>query len=402
MPDVDFVVDEDDEYASEGFSKSPQASNSNRPKNSSSSSSSSSSKHSSTSTALTRKNDDASNTNISLSLPGVRLPFAALHPAEGKAAAEAAATSASARTRETLIIQRSSRGIDALKPVVYRSAADKDFSSFYKEEIKVYHKDYLNEMSYCMEQKEKSAERRRQEEAKAAADLKAELVAFKGKKSESSSDSSEGLGAFFERQDAVERRRVQAREEAVELHAYSMLPKEDKKMCRKCGAIQSFAEYKGRVKRCPKDTCGGAPYLPRLLWSEVQDSFLGRWKSGLAKATENLKKLDAETRPPFRVTHRKVFNKESGEMEEQPIPKVAWEAVGDEFIVRQEEVVARLNARIAAAALQKSAPIVFVKEKGPKSKFKLSKPLPDFFARQAAMSEKRNATFEERLAMMQG
>jgi len=400
MPDVDFVVDEDDEYASEGFSKSPQASNSNRPKNSSfSSSSSSSSKHS---TALTRKNDDVSNTNTSLSLPGVRLPFAALHPAEGKAAAEAAATSASARTRETLIIQRSSRGIDALKPVVYRSAADKDFSSFYKEEVKVYHKDYLNEMSYCMEQKEKSAERRRQEEAKAAADLKAELAAFKGKKSESSSDSSEGLGAFFERQDAVERRRVQAREEAVELHAYSMLPKEDKKMCRKCGAIQSFAEYKGRVKRCPKDTCGGAPYLPRLLWSEVQDSFLGRWKSGLAKATENLKKLDAETRPPFRVTHRKVFNKETGEMEEQPIPKVAWEAVGDEFIVRQEEVVARLNARIAAAALQKSAPIVFVKEKGPKSKFKLSKPLPDFFARQAAMSEKRNATFEERLAMMQG
>jgi hypothetical protein len=393
MPDVDFVVDEDDEYASEGFSKSPQASN--RPK--SSSSSSSSSKPSST--ALTKKNDDVSN----LSLPGVRLPFAALHPAEGKAAAAAAASSASARTRDTLIIQRSSRGINALKPVVYRSAEDKDFSSFYKEEVKVYHKEYLNEMSYCMEQKEKSAERRRIEEAKAAADLKAELAAFKGKKSDtSSSDSSEGLGAFFERQDAVERRRVQAREEAVELHEYSLLPKEDKKMCRKCGAMQSFAEYKGRIKRCPKDTCGGAPYLPRLLWSEVQDSFLGRWKSGLVKASENLKKLDDETRPPFRVTHRKVFNKETGEMEDQPIPKVAWEAVGDEFIVRQEEVVARLNARIAAAAAQKAAPVVFVKEKGPKSKFKLSKPLPDFFARQAAMSEKRNATFEERLAMMNG
>jgi hypothetical protein len=393
MPDVDFVVDEDDEYASEGFSKSPQASN--RPK--SSSSSSSSSKPSST--ALTKKNDDVSN----LSLPGVRLPFAALHPAEGKAAAAAAASSASARTRDTLIIQRSSRGINALKPVVYRSAEDKDFSSFYKEEVKVYHKEYLNEMSYCMEQKEKSAERRRIEEAKAAADLKAELAAFKGKKSDtSSSDSSEGLGAFFERQDAVERRRVQAREEAVELHEYSLLPKEDKKMCRKCGAMQSFAEYKGRIKRCPKDTCGGAPYLPRLLWSEVQDSFLGRWKSGLVKASENLKKLDDETRPPFRVTHRKVFNKETGEMEDQPIPKVAWEAVGDEFIVRQEEVVARLNARIVAAAAQKAAPVVFVKEKGPKSKFKLSKPLPDFFARQAAMSEKRNATFEERLAMMNG
>lgn len=393
MPDVDFVVDEDDEYASEGFAKSPQASN--RPK--SSSSSSSSSKPSST--ALTKKKDDVSN----LSLPGVRLPFAALHPAEGKAAAAAAASSASARTRDTLIIQRSSRGINALKPVVYRSAEDKDFSSFYKEEVKVYHKEYLNEMSYCMEQKEKSAERRRKEEAKAAADLKAELAAFKGKKSDtSSSDSSEGLGAFFERQDAVERRRVQAREEAVELHEYSLLPKEDKKMCRKCGAMQSFAEYKGRIKRCPKDTCGGAPYLPRLLWSEVQDSFLGRWKSGLVKASENLKKLDDETRPPFRVTHRKVFNKETGEMEDQPIPKVAWEAVGDEFIVRQEEVVARLNARIAAAAAQKAAPVVFVKEKGPKSKFKLSKPLPDFFARQAAMSEKRNATFEERLAMMNG
>ena len=43
-------------------------------------------------------------------------------------------------------------------------------------------------------------------------------------------------------------------------------------------------------------------------------------------------------------------------------------------------------------------------DKGPvkKSKFRPSKPFPNFYARQEAMSERRNMSFEERLAAMQG
>ena len=218
---------------------------------------------------------------------------------------------------------------------------------------------------------------------------------------EGNADSGANLAAFFERQDNVEKRRIQGREEAQELHNYTTY-NPDKKVCPRCGGVQSFAEVKGKVKRCPRDTCGGALYRPKMLWSEVQGSFLGRWTSFIKDSKANLKKLEAEVRPPFRVTHRKVFNRETGEMEDEEIPKLKWDEVGDEFLKRQEEVVERLNARLAAAAAAKSAPIVFVKEKGRVSKFKPSKPFPDFDARQAAMLERRNLSFEERLAVLQG
>ena len=74
-----------------------------------------------------------------------------------------------------------------------------------------------------------------------------------------------------------------------------------------------------------------------------------------------------------RVTHKKTFDKETGEMVMEELPKLDWDAVGDDFLVRQQAVLDKAKARQAAALKSKAEPIVFVKEKGPKSKWKPSK-----------------------------
>ena len=147
----------------------------------------------------------------------------------------------------------------------------------------------------------------------------------------------------------------------------------DKKVCGKCGGVQSYAEVKGKVKRCPKESCGGAPYRPKLMWGEVQGAFLGRWSNFIKETAANLAKSAEELKPPFRVTHKKTFDKETGEMVMEELPKLDWDAVGDDFLVRQQAVLDKAKARQAAALKSKAEPIVFVKEKGPKSKWKPSK-----------------------------
>ena len=144
-------------------------------------------------------------------------------------------------------------------------------------------------------------------------------------------------------------------------------------MCHKCGGVQSYAEVKGKVKRCPKESCGGEPYRPKLMWSEVQGAFLGRWSSFIKETAANLAKSAEELKPPFRVTHKKTFDKETGEMVMEALPKLDWDAVGDDFLVRQQAVLDKAKARQAAALKSKAEPIVLVKEKGPKSKWKPSK-----------------------------
>ena len=173
-------------------------------------------------------------------------------------------------------------------------------------------------------------------------------------------------------------------------------------MCGKCGGVQSYAEVKGKVKRCPKESCGGAPYRPKLMWSEVQGAFLGRWSTFIKESAAKLSATAAELKPPFRVTHKKTFDRETGEMVMEALPKLDWDAVGDDFLVRQQAVIDKAKARQDAALKSKAEPIVFAKEKGPKSKWKPSKPFPDFHSRQAAMLEKKGMSFEERLAVMQG
>jgi len=269
---------------------------------------------------------------------------------------------------------------------------------------------FLNEMAYCLDRKEALAAKRAEDARRERAEYLANYARFTSggasskpkAAAEEDPNSPAVLSAFFERQDNVEKRRVQGREEAQALFEYNAKAAADKKVCPKCGGVQSYAEVKGKVKRCPRDACGGAAYRPKLLWGEVQGSFLGRWHAGLKQAQANNAKLAAELKPPFRVTHRKTFDKETGEMVMEELPKLDWDAVGDGFLARQQEVLEKAAAMRAAAAKAKSEPIVFAVEKGPKSKWRPSKPFPDFHSRQAAMLEKKGLSFEERLAVMQG
>jgi hypothetical protein len=335
----------------------------------------------------------------------VRVPEAALHPSKHPATAAVS----NARTRETLIINRSSRGLVALRAADYPSSHAKDFSAFYPTETSRYSKGYLNELAYAETSKKQAAEKKKAADKKAAEEEREARAKYKsgGRKGKAGGgggggggggsedgprDANASLAAFFDRQVAVERRREEGRVEAAEAAGYEANP--DKKVCPSCGAVQSFAEWHGGIRKCNKEGCNGAVYRPRLLWSEVQDSFLGRWQSGLKKREVNLAKLEAEVAPPFRVTERLVFNKETGELEKEDIPKQRWEDVAEEFLTRQDEVVTRLAEAAKAAAADRER--VFNREKPKLTKYKFAKPLPDFFTRQASAVERRNMTFDER------
>jgi rubredoxin len=346
-------------------------------------------------------------------LPGVTLPESALHPSSRAVASSAPKTS---RTRETLIINRTVRGKEALQPREYACSRAKDFSAFHPEEEPTYDKGYLNELCYADATKQRGKERRKKEierERKEAAEQKRQymLGGRKGKGPDfggegggggddaggEAANSAASLAAFFDRQMAIERRRDEARVESQQSYLYETNP--DKKVCPVCHATQSFAEWKGNVKRCPRESCQGAHYRAKLLWSEVQSSFLGRWTEFNVKREANLKELAKEVEPPFRVTSRKVFNKQTGEMEDQAIPEQSWEAVADSFLTRQDEVVERVKA--AAEAARKERDRVEAKQAPKLNKpYKFSKPLPDFFTRQAQANERTKLSFEERLEMM--
>jgi hypothetical protein len=97
---------------------------------------------------------------LGATLPGVRIPDAALHPRKGVAASPSTKNS---RNRETLIINRTDKGKAALKPIAYPCARPKDFSSYYPVAEPTYHKDYLNELCYNDSQREHRIERRKKE-----------------------------------------------------------------------------------------------------------------------------------------------------------------------------------------------------------------------------------------------
>jgi len=393
--DGNFIIDEDDVsgYHDDGFDSPGKPT----PKDT-------------TSTVLTKKNNNNDDELIlhgtGPTLPGVRIPDIALHP---KLALGPTNTGKN-RDRETLIINRTTRGKHALVPVEYPCTRPKDFTNYYPVTKPTYDKGYLNELSYNDEMKRKNAERRKKEqerEAKAAK-LARQQYLHGGRKGKGPNfggnndggsnepvDPKAAMIEFFDRQLAAERRREEARTEAQEAFEYQH-HNPDKKVCPSCHAVQSYAELKSGVKRCPRDSCKGALYRPKLLWSEVQGSFLGRWKDFQVKRDKHLAETIAEIQPPFRVTHRKVFNKETGEMEDQEIPKLRWEEVATNFLTRQEEVVQRLAA--AAEAAKKERERVEAREKPKLNKaYKFSKPLPDFWTRQMQAVERVNLTFEERL-----
>ena len=120
-------------------------------------------------------------------------------------------------------------------------------------------------------------------------------------------------------------------------------------ICPACKARQNFEEWRNKVRHCPKDSCKGALFRPVKVWAEVQKSFLDRWVAGIKLGEQRLEKLAKETLPPFRLLTRHVFNKETGEMGEEPIITPPWEDCAEHFFERQQEVIDKIEARKAMA-----------------------------------------------------
>lgn len=175
----------------------------------------------------------------------------------------------------------------------------------------------------------------------------------------------------------------------------------DKLSCPKCGQVQSFAEWQGRQRKCPREACGGALYRPKLLWSEVQGSFLGRWQEFMVEKEKHREELLAlpEVTPPTRLTSVTRYDPESKTWITSDIPERAWDDVRHSFYKRNDETLERLKARDEAYLNAKTAPTGFNTHRKAKP-YKFSAPLPPFFDRQMAMMENKNASFEERLEML--
>jgi len=107
----------------------------------------------------------------------------------------------------------------------------------------------------------------------------------------------------------------------------------DKKMCRKCGAEQSYDEVRSHKNKC--QTCK-EPFRHRLLWQEVGDEFLSRQESKLREREEKIADLETKTAHPFQVPERLVYDSELN-VSRKLRPAVArWEEVQTGFMTRME------------------------------------------------------------------
>lgn len=159
--------------------------------------------------------------------------------------------------------------------------------------------------SFCS----KAIAERRAKEAKAA-ERKArddlQHAFFKRKPKTGDEDAEKKYADFLLRQEAAMRRQEEFRVDGQAAAEFALRSRSE---CPQCGAAQSFADWRNGVKRCQKDACKGAVLRPAKVWGMVQESFLTRWAEFNIKREKNLAKLDAETMPPFRVTHRVKYLK---------------------------------------------------------------------------------------------
>lgn len=331
----------------------------------------------------------------------VQLPAAALKPTLVIAAASGAG-----RDANTLIIRRSSRGQAALRQrnaePTEAQKAQRDLSHLYPPEVKTWRKGYLNELAYAITSKARAAEKRKEWVAQRNAAERAarEAAMLGGRKEKPGHEADEGgADAFYDRQDAAARRAQEARTLAAQEAAFQAEPV--KKFCPKCGAAQTFQDWAAGIARCQKADCNGALFRPKRVWSEVQASFLARWEAFNKRKDANLTALDKATLPPFKLLSRTVFDKETGDMVEEPIEYAHWDEVEEGFFERQNEALERIKARdeLAEAEARKAAEKV-VAEVVKAKPYKFSRPLPAFWDRQMAALERRNMTFEERMEEM--
>lgn len=275
-----------------------------------------------------------------------------------------------------------------------------------------YHKSYLNEVAFAetskarmLEQRAIDAERAKRREAMDKAEYMKGGKLPGGKQIERRQET-EGGGEstipFFDRLEAVEKRKMLSREQTKLEYEYSVNP--DKLSCPHCGQVQTFAEVQAIQRKCTKESCNGAHYRPKLLWTEVQDSFLGRWQEGQKVKDKHLADLlaDPDVTPVTRVTSVTRYDYGSKRWTTTEVPERAWDDVRGAFYKRNDETIERLKARDAAHEAAQSAPVEPAVTQAANRRFKFSTPLPPFYERQMAMLEKRNMTFDERFEALKG
>ena len=283
-------------------------------------------------------------------LPGVAVPALALKPL--KKALTAAGID---RNPHTVIVARNKQRDDSLVPRhmeptdAQKMLRSSSVEELYPEPVAKWDPGYLNEVAYAAASKARQAASRERERAK----LRAEEAAKYPKPPRKRADEGAAAESFFDRQMAMDRRLQEGRVLAKERFEAS--------------------------QRAPPT---------KHKWSQVQDSFLGRWTEFNKKREENLAKMDAETRPLFHAPGKE--------------PLVWNEEVAAAFFESQEKCIEKLKAREAASeeAAKKLSEKVALSQF--KSSYAFKTPLPDFYTRQNQFAEGRNATFEERLAKMRG
>lgn len=207
---------------------------------------------------------------------------------------------------------------------------------------------------------------------------------------------------FLERLDALTRRVVEARAVASEAAAYE--GKTDKRVCPTCGREQTFEEYRKDIRACTRETCRGAgTFRPAHVWDDVAADFIGRLDTFLRDRDRHAAARVRAALPPFRETHRLEYNAGSGTMESVPIEPSLWSDVATAFFERQKEFEERHAAtleRQAAELKERQAAEAAAMQGGPKlnTAYKLSAPLPTFHERQRIAAERRNLSYEERIA----
>ena len=230
-------------------------------------------------------------------LPGVAVPELALKPLK-----KALTATGIDRNPHTVIVARNKQRDDSLLPRhmeptdAQKMLRSSSVEELYPEPVAKWDPGYLNEVAYAEASKARQAANRERGRAK----LRAEEAAKYPKPPKKKEGEGAAAESFFDRQMAMDRRLQEGR----------VLAKE---------------KFEAAMRAPPT----------KHKWSEVQDSFLKRWTDFNKKREENIAKLDAETRPTFRMEGQE--------------PKVWNEEIAAAFFASQDACVERLKARETAS-----------------------------------------------------
>jgi hypothetical protein len=201
------------------------------------------------------------------------------------------------------------------------------------------------------------------------------------------------LSAFSDRMDQLRRLKIDRRNDAIRQLDYDAVP--DKKFCPECGAQQSFGEWKDNMRRCKKDECHGAFFQPKKVWTQVEESFMGRLAAANERTHKNRTALLRQSQPAFRLETKTVFDPKTRTTKEEKVVPRPWAQVRDDFYERQNSVLEKREELQEAAREERAREEEAIRELQNQVQvakhYKFRAPLPSFFERQQAHMDRRTA-----------